>query len=337
MSYLTVRAEQALIGAMLADQPLPGELTYLRPDDFGHRVLRQIYTAILDLRDRTPLVQLPDAVASRIDTPGVDADWLRQLRDACPSVAHIAAYARMVQVSAFRREMAVQGERIATTAAVADHPADTGTAMTRMAEALTRQVEVYVAFTALDDNQALQLRRAPAAQQDSGPSERARREDEVLADLLAHPEQARELARIVDPGTFTSGQRREVYQTMVMLAEAGDPIDEIILLWEIERQRATADLYGTAVHTEDHHEPMPAYVARLATTVTTGTAITIGYALVLDDTRAKLDSAVAAAQGRKSLDVGSEPASSPIRAAQIDPNVTPPPSPAPGPQPSIEP
>jgi replicative DNA helicase len=223
MSYLTVRAEQALIGAMLTDQPLPGELTYLRPDDFGHRVLRQIYTAILDLRDRTPLVQLPDAVASRIDTPGVDADWLRQLRDACPSVAHIAAYARMVQVSAFRREIAVEGERIATTAAVADHPADTGTAMTRMADALTHQAEVYAAFTALDDNQALQLRRAPAAQQDTGPIERARREDEVLADLLAHPEQARELARIVDPGTFTSGQRREVYQTMVMLAEAGDP------------------------------------------------------------------------------------------------------------------
>src|SRR4051794_20101431 len=117
MSYLTARAEQALIGAMLAGQPLPAELNYLQPNDFGHRVLRQIYSSILELREHTPLAQLPHAVAQQVNAAGVDAEWLRELRDTCPSSAHIAAYARMVQVAAFRREMAVQGERIATTVA----------------------------------------------------------------------------------------------------------------------------------------------------------------------------------------------------------------------------
>jgi hypothetical protein len=70
--------------------------------------------------------------------------------------------------------------------------------------------------------------------------------------------------------------------------------------------------------------------------VTTGTAITIGYELVVDDTRAKLDTAVAASQGRQRLDVDPEPAPQPSQAVQVDPNLTPPSSPTPGQRPTVE-
>jgi replicative DNA helicase len=339
MSYLTARAEQALIGAMLADQPLPGELNYLQPDDFGHRVLRQTYTAILELCDTTPLAQLPDAVAARVDTPGLDADWLRELRDTCPSPAHIAAYARMVQVSAFRREMAVQGERIATTA-VAGRPTDaTQTAMSRMSDALTRQAQVYAAFTAIEEGQALRVWHTRTDQHHTvAVNERATREDQLLADLLAHPEQTRDVARIVGPDNLGTQQRREVFETLVMLAEAGDPVDEIILIWEIERQRATAELYGQARHIETHAEPTAAYVARLAaTTVVTGTAITIGYELILADTRAELDAARTASQTRQVIEINGPERTQALQARpQFDPNLLPPDTPTPGQQPKID-
>lgn len=344
MSYLTVRAEQALIGAMLADQPLPAEFDYLRPQSFGHRVLRQIYTTILALRDYHHGDELTWHVAHRVDQPGVDAEWLQNLRQTCPSTAHIASYARMVQVSGFRRAIAEHGERIAASALAGQPSEQTRAEVTGMARALRHQAQAYQAFTMIDDDQALRPWRTPAEFEAAVPvSERASREDQLLADLLAHPEQATAVARIVPPETFTSDQRREVFMTLISLAAEGEPIDEIILLWEFERLRATADLYGAdtwgnTYRADEHsHEPNAAYLTRLATTtVTGGTAITIGHELVIEDTRNQIQNSATAALGRQAITTETPGDVKATPAPQLDPTLNPPGAVHPEPRPKIE-
>lgn len=332
MSYLTARAEQALIGAMLTDEPLPAELDHLRGDDFAHRVLRDAYDAILELRDRTPTELLPDAVATRlIHHPGADAAWLRELRDdACPEPAHVAAYARMVQVSAFRRDVAAHGERIANTAATAGENSEH---LQRLADALTRQAEVFHAFTSIDERQTMPIPRRITDHIDHGTmTDRARREELLLADLLAHPEQAVDVARLVPPETFTSQQRREIFMTIVTLAADHQPIDDVIVLWEFERLRAAADRYGgdlTYRGDQTSTEPNAAYLNRLAHTASTETAVVIGHQLVVEDTRVRLALAASISQSR-AVDVHHAPNQ------QLDPSLQPP-APAPnGHQPRVQ-
>lgn len=333
MSYLTAGAEQALIGAMLADQELPAELEHLRAEDFAHRVLRDAYTAIIDLRDLVPTDRLPDAVATRlIDHPGADAAWLRQLRDdACPEPAHVAAYARMVQVAAFRRDVARHGERIAQTMADSTH--DNPEHLHRLAAALTRQAEVFQAFTSLDERDATHIARHTTQGAIALGGDRAAREDLLIADLLAHPEQAVDVARVVPPETFTSQQRREIFMTIVTLAADQQPIDDVIVLWEFERLRAAADRYGgdlTYRGDEFGAEPNAAYLNRLAhTAVIAGTAITIGHQLVVEDTRAQLRNAAIARV--------SAPQPSTVARRPLDPTLQPPAPSRNGHQPQVRP
>jgi replicative DNA helicase len=149
----------------------------------------------------------------------------------------------------------------------------------------------------------MRIRPAPAAARIDGATDdnRAAREDQLLADLLAHPEQAAEVARIVPPETFTTEQRREVFMTIATLAAQGDLVDEVVVLWEFQRLRAVADLYGGDLRyrgDETSPEPTAAYLTRLADMSTTDTAITIGYELVVDDVREQLARSAANAAQR---------------------------------------
>ncbi len=76
------------------------------------------------------------------------------------------------------------------------------------------------------------------------PVGRAVREDWLLADLLQHPEQSPYLARILPVEAFTTPQRQEVYRILLNLGESGDPIDEVIVAWELEKQRALEQIYS---------------------------------------------------------------------------------------------
>jgi replicative DNA helicase len=344
MSYLTVRAEQALIGAMLADQPLPAEFDYLQPESFGHRTLRDIFTAVLRLRTHHHGEDLLHQVALGVDRAGVDVESLEHLRDACPSAEHIAAYARMVQVCGFRRAMAQHGERIAATMAAGTPTDQTQSELSAMAQALGNQADAYRAFTVIDEQQALLPGnvglQVPGAAE---ASQRSAREDQLLADLLAHPEQATTVARIVPPETFTSDQRREVFMTLVTLAADGQPIDEIILLWELEQLRAVADLYGPDsygnTYRADQHseEPNTAYVTRLAAMAVAGaTAVAIGHELVVDDTRRQLQAGAVSALERNTREADIAITDRTDVPAQLDPDLSPPGPDQRGVQPTID-
>ncbi len=93
MSHLTHRAEQALLGALLALPELPPDLMAgLRSDDFGHRGHQQVFSAVLELREQQPWLKGDDrltAVAARVSSPGADRQWLEELRDRAARPSHL--------------------------------------------------------------------------------------------------------------------------------------------------------------------------------------------------------------------------------------------------------
>lgn len=338
MSNLTLRAEQALIGALLADQPLPAELARLEPDGFGHRLLSQVYTAILDLRDQHRGDELTVHVAARVNQPGIDARWLKELRQACPSAAHIASYARMVQASAFRRTIAQHAQRITKTSASGQPDDETGLDTRGMVSALNHQTHAYQAFTVVDERQALHIWQPQAEIAAAAPApERASREEQVLADLFAHPQNATTVAQFVLPETFTSQLRRDVFTALVTLAVQHDPVDEIIVVWEMQRLRAEAELTGPdgSHRGSDSIDSDLAFVARMATmTVTAGAGITVGHELIVEDARQQLARSAALALGARTAGIDTSVQLG--AAGQLDPRLQPPQAIQPGQQPTME-
>lgn len=289
MSFLTIRAERALIGALLDDTHRDTDLSYLRPDDFGHRAYRQLYTTIHHLRATEPHLygtQFIAAVAAHADLPGIDVEFLADLATNCPNTDHLTAYAGMIQAAAFRRDVAEHATRIAATVTLATNPDQRAL----LAEALHRQAALFADLTSDPTDQTLDQRDAADRQPTpAGAGQRAELEDQILADLLRHPEQALDLARFLPSDTFTSPQRQELYETMLTLASEGDAIDEIIVAWEHARLHAFDQLTGTTTHTEQPAEPTDTYLARLAsTTITIPSAIETGRDLLAADTRAAL-------------------------------------------------
>ncbi|MDT4994192.1 MAG: hypothetical protein QOH97_4084 [Actinoplanes sp.] len=278
MTSLTDQAEQALLGALLTDDLPPVELSFLRPDEFAFRVHGHLFKTVRDLRyERLDLTgdALINAVAVRADTLNVDVTWLTTLRDNCPQPDHVTAYARMVQSAAFRRTVAEHADRIATAAA---HTTDVDGLghLQKLADALARQARVYAAFQSIEH--------AAAKDETQVDHWRVEREEDLLADLLQHPEQSADLAVFLHPSTFTSPQRQEVFETIARLGFDNEPVDEVIVSWEMAAIRAiTPDHLVTAAS-----EPDVALLHRLATTRTVRSAIDIGRDLLADDLRASL-------------------------------------------------
>lgn len=282
MPSLTDVAERALLGALLADEPAPAELSYLRADDFADRINGHLFEIITDLRRDHPTLsgdQLTTAVAFHADTRGIDATWLTDLRDLCPEPGHIAAYARMVQAAGFRRDVASHAERIATAAA---HTTDVdGQAhLTKLADALARQAEVYAAFHTLETTSRYHT---PALLQ--GDPRRVAMEEELLADLLQHPEQATDIAVFVHSNALTSQQRRDTFEAIVRLGYDGEAVDEVTVCWELANIRAINPPGTDPLTRLDTGEPDITLLQRLANTRTNRSAIEIGRDLIADDIR----------------------------------------------------
>jgi hypothetical protein len=335
MSSLTDVAERALIGALLADEPAPAELGYLRADDFADRVHGKLFDIITDLRHDHPTLvgdQLTTAVALRADTRGIDATWLTDIRELCPEPGHVAAYARMVQAAGFRRDVASHAERIATAAA---HTTDVdGQAhLIKLADALARQAEVYAAFHTLE---TASPEHTPALLH--GDPWRIAREEELLADLLQHPEQAADIAVFVHSDTFTSHQRRDTFEAIVRLGYDGEAVDEVTVCWELANIRAITPPSTDPLTRLDAGEPDIILLQRLASTRAARSAIETGRDLIADDMRAVLASRLDTLDpARRKPTVNPEPAREPKPNAAFNPNLRVPEPPLNGqPAPRIE-
>jgi len=292
---LSLRAEQAIVGALLQDPSLREEIAYLRPDRFTHPTYRALFTELNQgtaTRGDLPAEQLPERVATRLSLPGVDAPYLRSLSANCPEPTDIAVYARMVQEAYVRSQLASHVDRIAASAGPVRGVDPKLDQLDRLAQALARQsgsTQVEVRTEAIP--QVYEASTVEVAYE-TPVGDRAQREELVLADLLQHGGQVTEVEVWLSADNFAPGPRREIYEAILAVAEQGEPVNELTVAWELSR-RANSETVVYAEEVAVYQEPMaaagPAYLAHLVSTaVVVGIAVEVGNELFVEDLRTDL-------------------------------------------------
>ncbi|MEV7925427.1 DnaB-like helicase N-terminal domain-containing protein [Kitasatospora sp. NPDC088779] len=289
---LVLRAEQAVIGAALRDRQRLDDIAHLAPDRMAHPTHRAVLTALIESRTSNPsapAAQVPELIAQRTAITGVTADYLRRLADTAPQPRAIASYARMVQEAAVRRDLALHVDRLRTAAPGLRGP---DPVLDRLAETMRRTEHAAPVAKLNEPAPAPYEPRVKAAgDQEVRVEVRLERQDIILADLLQHPEQVREVSWLY-PEVFEEGPRREVYEAIAVVAERGEPVDQLTVEWEVYQQDPQA-YEVTAV--EVSVEERPNYLARLATTaVVVGAAVELSGEMMAEDIRTKLTADFAA-------------------------------------------
>ncbi|WP_194904777.1 DnaB-like helicase N-terminal domain-containing protein [Catenulispora rubra] len=304
---LALRAEQALIGALLTD---PGRIRDpLNGTDFLKHPTHQavaleikaasIYPGALD--DPARLI---DRIATRLDLPGVDADYLHGLARACPEPGGIAIYARMVAEAQVRRTLAAHADRIDVpeTGPGQDSGPDH---LHRLAQALRRQAELEPDISERSNPAPEPYANTAIAAPIAEPQTltRAQQEELILADVLQHRGRVAEIEWL-SPEVFAPGPRREIYETIITVDSYGEPISELTVEWELDRRRNEARQQDQPEPDRNDPATSATYVASLAVTaVAVGAAVELGSRLFEDSLRISL-----AAEAAKMLASGAEPA-----------------------------
>lgn len=293
MSDLTTSAERALLGALLTDPAQLDDLRYVRATDFESQRHQEIYSAIRDVHQAAPSLTgaaFADSVATRL--PTIDYVWeideLHALALNCPDSDHAPTYARMVQEAGFRRDLGEHAERIGTIAQAGTEPEVISEHLALLSEALSTHATRFGPMAELAHISDVAAGRA-AVDIDQTEPERLARQDQVLADLMRHPEDIREVSSWLGSDRFAAGPRREVYETIVSIDGLDEPVDEITVAWNLARRAAAYDALGTDQYGMQPYHGVPAYIATLRDMeVPEDAAFTVGRQLLADDLSAKL-------------------------------------------------
>ena len=258
MTDLTIRAEQAVLGALLTGGAANGGLARIQVADFADGRHQAIFGAL------TGAVAPPGGLFGRLRMWLAGLSFWPQVRDfrqyiaelpqTCPEPAHLSRYAQMVAEASEQRRAAAarvvpdgpDPGRIAGAAAYLAREAERAAASRRWPSrsprpaadaALTR--DTAIAARAIRQDQAPPAaRQAPAAATSATPApERAmsagKLEELVLADLLRHPGQAEETIRWLPVEVFTSENRRVIYGDIRRRVQDGEPVDPLIIAWDL--------------------------------------------------------------------------------------------------------
>lgn len=293
MPELINSTERALLGALLTDPAQLDELRYVRAEDFESQRHREIYAAIQDVHSAAPNLSgaaFADSVAARL--PTIDYVWeideLHALALNCPDPDHAPTYARMVQEAGFRRDLAEHAERIGAIAQAGTEPEVISEHLALLSEALGTHATRFGPMAELAHISDVAAGRA-AVEIDQTEPERLARQDQVLADLMRHPEDIREVSTWLGSDRFAAGPRREVFETIVYIDGLDEPVDEITVAWNLARRAAAYDALGTDQYGLQPYTGVPAYITTLRDMeVPEDTAFTVGRQLLADDLSAKL-------------------------------------------------
>lgn len=293
MSDLTTSAERALLGALLTDPDQLNELRYVRAVDFESERHREMYAAIQEVHAAAPYLSgaaFADSVAAHLRT--IDYVWeideLHALALNCPDPDHAPTYARMVQEAGFRRDLAEHAERIGNIAESGTEPEVISEHLALLSEALGTHATRFGPMAELAQISDIATGRAVVDIDQTDP-ERLARQDQVLADLMRHPEDIREVSTWLSSDNFAAGPRREVYETIVYIDSLDEPVDEITVAWNLARRAAAYDALGTDQYGLQPYSGVPTYITTLRDLdVPEDAALTVGRQLLADDLSAKL-------------------------------------------------
>ncbi|WP_326765310.1 helicase DnaB [Streptomyces sp. NBC_01591] len=249
-----LRAEQAVLGAVLID---PGQLTrldWLAPDHFYRPVHQALFGALRTLRDDghsalsddgpVPLSWVNNAVdEAGLHVRGLTTSYAHTLISACPRFEHAPVYGRMVLEGAIHRTIAQHAIRL-HQAARADAVQGEVEGALRTADVLTG-VLTDLARRWGTDPRPVAPTTAPAAVTTVSPpvqSDQVAEDERFLLAVLT--EQPRAMDEVVDwlrPVDFADPAHGQVYRCLGALHHRGEPIDRITLLWEAQRRGLLAD------------------------------------------------------------------------------------------------
>jgi hypothetical protein len=279
MPDLTTRAEEALLGALIADPGQIADLHNPQAADFTDPTRQALWTAISRLREVAPGAGGPefaDVVHATSNDDLITYDYLTRLAVAVPTPGAADVYARMVLEAAFLRDFA---------ASTAQLPETENSNNTAIKEAMTSYSHnVNAARSAAADDP-----------REPGPppaDPRAALEERFLSALMHQPGLTEWIA--LDPAIFTSPGRCAIYEAITTLIRRGEPVDEITLPWALARAIATLDAHAGLTTTPESFAARipPGTIARLAATSTdTLTALDIGRGLLVDHAYAQIAAA----------------------------------------------
>ncbi|WP_199034676.1 hypothetical protein [Glycomyces salinus] len=256
MSTLITEAERRFLGAMLADRTIdPGE--HLSASDFSNPAYGAVYSAIGYAREGTYLEgpELSAQVAKLADAPGIDQPTLEMMRAEAPDNRdHIAAYGRMITNASSMRQLrglaldSLQDDRELTP----EHQRE-------------YQVMDRLSRTGLE---LLDRPYTPETGRDTTPETGTRtwQEEQLVAALLANPEQVRTVVEIAPPETLDDFRCRTAYEYIASTAWDRDPVSDLDLLYQLGK--AENLLVNSGQTRPESPEPDAAFLQRLRETPT---------------------------------------------------------------------
>ncbi|SCF77939.1 DnaB-like helicase N-terminal domain-containing protein [Streptomyces sp. MnatMP-M17] len=251
-----LRAEQAVLGAVLLD---PGQLTrldWLAPEHFSRPVHRALFAAMRTLHTNAhpavstkakavvPLSWVTDTVAEASrHVRGLTAPYAHALITACPRPGNAPLYGRMVLEGAIHRTVTEHAVRL--------HQAARADALRGGVEGTLHQADVLAGV--LGDlarrwgteprPQAPTTPPAIAAAEPplAGMDEVAEDERFLLAVLTDRSGAMDAVAGWLRPDDFADPAHAHLYRRLGALRHRGEPIDRMTLLWEAQRRGLLAD------------------------------------------------------------------------------------------------
>lgn len=248
-----LRAEQAVLGAVLLDPQQLLHLSWLEPSHFyrpAHGALlaamRTLHAAgrpVLTAKGEVPVEWLTDTLAeASANTRGLTPSYLHTLIAACPRPGHAAVYGRMVLEGAIHRTVTEHAVRL-HHAAVVDAAHGEVEASLRQADVLA-EVLVDLARRWGTDPRLVPPSPSPTAGTPlvSQASEQVLREEEFLLSVLsAQPHAMGEVVDWLRPGDFADARHGQLYRCLGALHHRGEPIDQLTVLWEAQRRGLLTD------------------------------------------------------------------------------------------------
>ena len=227
MPDLTSRAEEALLGALIADPWQLASVPRLAAADFTEPARQAVFTAISELHAREPGAsgaELAGLIARTARDPQISADYLAAITGAPPTPSAAAVYGRMIIEAAFDRQLGAHAAETRAAVLVGDDPG---------AAAIIADITSSLA----GNLQAARVAAGAPAQAAPPPGDpQAVLEERFLAAIMHQPTLTEWIA--VDSQVFTSPARREVYEAIVSIDQHGEPVDELTLTWDLARSAA---------------------------------------------------------------------------------------------------
>lgn len=246
---LIIRAEQALLGAVMSDPAHQAWLLGLiLPSDLARPYHRQVLTAMQRLAASGANPE-PAAVRAELAadpelprSAALDGGLIISLLQATPRPGHAPAYAAMVIEYGIRQDLHLAASRLAQAAEPGDLPAAvamfghasrTVQACTQRRDSLPEPVRRFLLMPLADDRAVPAAPSATNPLQPGLPAEAAGRR--MLQDLTAGAHHLPRVRRWLRPAHFASPAHARTYALICGMHTAGQPVDPVTVAWAAAR------------------------------------------------------------------------------------------------------